>query len=334
MRSSSTSVLSPDPAPVPGLHRGGGGRSARAGRHQVDWPELLDAAHRTRSTRTAGVLVVVTLYGGNDGLNTVVPAADPAYQKARPDLAYRPGRGARPRRRASGLNPGMTGPQGAVGRRPAGRRPRRRLPAGRPQPLPVDGHLADRVTGPAGHHRLAGSLAGRHHHRSADGGVAGVGAAAAAGRREARGRLVPAVRPETAHAASWAPRWRSWADPDPADGPWQARVASSLADLQRAAGTLGPATDRPSATPEHRQGDDEQDQGRIGRRRRPARRPAGHGRQPDRAGSADPGLLGVARRLRHPLRRTRHPGAAARPARRRAGRVRPSLPGPPTAAGR
>jgi len=35
-----------------------------------------------------GILVLLTMYGGNDGLNTVVPAADPAYQRARPDLAY------------------------------------------------------------------------------------------------------------------------------------------------------------------------------------------------------------------------------------------------------
>jgi uncharacterized protein (DUF1501 family) len=35
-----------------------------------------------------GILVLLTMYGGNDGLNTVVPAADPAYQSARPDLAY------------------------------------------------------------------------------------------------------------------------------------------------------------------------------------------------------------------------------------------------------
>ena len=39
----------------------------------------------------ARVLVLVTLYGGNDGLNTVVPyagAAHSAYQSARPELAY------------------------------------------------------------------------------------------------------------------------------------------------------------------------------------------------------------------------------------------------------
>jgi uncharacterized protein (DUF1501 family) len=36
------------------------------------------------------ILVVVTLYGGNDGLNTVIPYQDPAYYSARPDLAYKP----------------------------------------------------------------------------------------------------------------------------------------------------------------------------------------------------------------------------------------------------
>jgi uncharacterized protein (DUF1501 family) len=35
-----------------------------------------------------GKLVIVTLYGGNDGLNTVIPYADRAYRRARPDLAY------------------------------------------------------------------------------------------------------------------------------------------------------------------------------------------------------------------------------------------------------
>jgi hypothetical protein len=36
------------------------------------------------------ILVVVTLYGGNDGLNTVIPYKDPAYFAARPDLTYAP----------------------------------------------------------------------------------------------------------------------------------------------------------------------------------------------------------------------------------------------------
>ena len=36
------------------------------------------------------ILVVVTLYGGNDGLNTVIPYLDSAYYSARPGLNYKP----------------------------------------------------------------------------------------------------------------------------------------------------------------------------------------------------------------------------------------------------
>ena len=74
----------------------------------VGWAELADRTRTDPLPPGAGVLVVVTLYGGNDGLGTVVPAGDPAYQDARPDLAYAPnevldlGEGL-------GLNPGMTG---------------------------------------------------------------------------------------------------------------------------------------------------------------------------------------------------------------------------------
>ncbi|MEU8656204.1 DUF1501 domain-containing protein [Actinoplanes philippinensis] len=82
------------------------------------------AAYRLRDVLdTAGdrdpaakTLVLVTLYGGNDGLNTVVPYADPAYAAARPDLAYGPeevldlGGGV-------GLNPGLAGLHRLFGQR-------------------------------------------------------------------------------------------------------------------------------------------------------------------------------------------------------------------------
>ena len=45
----------------------------------VGWKDLADRARSDPLPVGAGVLVLVTLYGGNDGLNTVVPAADPAY---------------------------------------------------------------------------------------------------------------------------------------------------------------------------------------------------------------------------------------------------------------
>ncbi|AHH95336.1 DUF1501 domain-containing protein [Kutzneria albida] len=78
------------------------------GASRVDWSQLMTAAAQNPLSPDAGVLVVVTLYGGNDGLNTVVPAADKAYQDARPDLAYKPEE-VLDLGEDLGLNPGMKG---------------------------------------------------------------------------------------------------------------------------------------------------------------------------------------------------------------------------------
>lgn len=56
----------------------------------VSWPELHRAARDGPLAEGSGILVVVTLYGGNDGINTVIPYADSAYHDSRPDLAYSP----------------------------------------------------------------------------------------------------------------------------------------------------------------------------------------------------------------------------------------------------
>jgi uncharacterized protein (DUF1501 family) len=74
----------------------------------VGWFELIDRARTDPLPTDAHVLVMLTLYGGNDGLGTVIPAADPAYQQARPDLAYAEHE-VLPLGEGLGLNPGMTG---------------------------------------------------------------------------------------------------------------------------------------------------------------------------------------------------------------------------------
>lgn len=56
----------------------------------VGWPDLMRAARDRPLTDGAGALVIATLYGGNDGINTVIPYADNAYHDARPELAYAP----------------------------------------------------------------------------------------------------------------------------------------------------------------------------------------------------------------------------------------------------
>jgi uncharacterized protein (DUF1501 family) len=57
----------------------------------VSWPDLMREAKQRPLADGSGVLVIVTLYGGNDGINTVIPYADNAYHDARPELAYAPG---------------------------------------------------------------------------------------------------------------------------------------------------------------------------------------------------------------------------------------------------
>ncbi|MEP7177641.1 MAG: DUF1501 domain-containing protein [Pseudonocardiales bacterium] len=61
-----------------------------AGATAVTMSQLTDSAASNPLPAGEPVLVVVTLYGGNDGLNTLVPYADSAYHDLRPELAYDP----------------------------------------------------------------------------------------------------------------------------------------------------------------------------------------------------------------------------------------------------
>lgn len=72
------------------------------------WPELLQAARADPLPAGSGILVLITLYGGNDGINTLVPLTDDAYHDARPELAYSPDE-LLALDKEFGLNPEMTG---------------------------------------------------------------------------------------------------------------------------------------------------------------------------------------------------------------------------------
>ncbi|WP_163506111.1 DUF1501 domain-containing protein [Fodinicola acaciae] len=84
------------------------GAALAAGATAVTVHEVMNAAQANPLPGNVPVLVLVTLYGGNDGLNTVVPASDPAYRSARPDLAYAENE-VLPLSDGLGLNPAMKG---------------------------------------------------------------------------------------------------------------------------------------------------------------------------------------------------------------------------------
>jgi uncharacterized protein (DUF1501 family) len=87
---------------------GVGAAGLLSGAVAVSWPELMRAAQDRPLPANAGVLVIVSLYGGNDGINTLIPYADNAYHDARPELAYAPGDVLHLNEQL-GLNPAMKG---------------------------------------------------------------------------------------------------------------------------------------------------------------------------------------------------------------------------------
>lgn len=230
-----------------------GATALAAGATQVPWSDLL--ASSGDLDPNAGVLVVVTLYGGNDGLGTVVPAGDRRYQDARPDLAYRPeqvldlGDGL-------GLNPGMTGLKALFDEK------RLTIVRGVGYPQPDHSHFRSMAiwqtaspTSPSG----AGWL-GRWLDATASSGADDPLRAVST-----ETVLPPFLVGERATASTLAPKAidlpggrlgaavAALAEPDPSDDPWRASVARSvghLSALQRSVGRTVNGATSPAGVPE------------------------------------------------------------------------------------
>jgi uncharacterized protein (DUF1501 family) len=85
-----------------------GGAALAAGTTGCSVHHLVAAGQTTPLAVGTKILVLVTMYGGNDGLNTLIPYTDKAYYAGRPDLAYEQA-DVLPLADDLGLNPSMTG---------------------------------------------------------------------------------------------------------------------------------------------------------------------------------------------------------------------------------
>lgn len=90
------------------VYSGAAGVAALAGASLITWDDMEARAIESPLPAGTRILVLVTLYGGNDGLGTVIPFADPVYQQARGDFAYGEG-DVLPLGESLGLNPALTG---------------------------------------------------------------------------------------------------------------------------------------------------------------------------------------------------------------------------------
>ena len=209
------------------------------GATQVRWSDVLAAAAQTPLDPNAGVLVMVTLYGGNDGLNTVVPASDPAYASARAELAYQPsevldlGDGL-------GLNPGLKGLRDLWGSKQLA------VLRGVGYPDPDRSHFRSMAIWQTASPQTAATTGwlGRWLDAGGDDPLRAISLDALIPPMLAGAKTAAAAFPVSGLKLPKDALGRAMAllgATDASDGIWQARTAESIADLQQAAEVLGPA---------------------------------------------------------------------------------------------
>ena len=85
-----------------------GAATVGAGAAMLSIGDIAEAAITRPLPMGTPIVVLVTLYGGNDGLNTVVPYTDSLYYSLRPGISYKP-ESVLQLSDGLGLNPAMTG---------------------------------------------------------------------------------------------------------------------------------------------------------------------------------------------------------------------------------
>ena len=218
-----------------------GAAALAAGAGTVGWREIAGRAQADPLPADANVLVLVTLYGGNDGLGTVVPYADGAYHDARPELAYDADE-VLALDGQLGLNPAMKGFKRLWDAK------RLAIVRGVGYPKPDHSHFRSMdiwqsgVARPPGQHRLDRPLAGRDPAGPAAGGLgrrdrAAAGRGHEGGRRGAAAdRVRAADRPDRRRREA-ARRGRPGRPAEPGDGgPGHRHAAVRHRDVRAAVG--------------------------------------------------------------------------------------------------
>jgi len=277
--------------------------AAAAGTGLTTWRTLANRAAADPLPIGSKILVIVTLYGGNDGLNMVIPYQDSAYHDARPDFAYN-GEQVLRLDDTLGLNPAMNGTSGlwAAGQLAVVRG------VGYPQPDRSHFRSMDiwQTASPAT--PVSTSWIGRWLDATGDDPVRAVNigpvlpplAVGAKGAAAALAMGNSAIPPDLASAITGLGRI------DVADTPEQVSVATSYCSERTAAATFAQVQNTPTgtATP----GVDQPTAAALGRRPLQPQAAIRPGRQMRQGRGPDHRIHRQPRRIRHPRGRERHPG--------------------------
>jgi uncharacterized protein (DUF1501 family) len=222
-----------------------GATALLAGAAGITLEQVLARGRSTPAPEGQPVLVLLSMYGGNDGLNTVVPYTDPAYHDARPELAYK-GEDVHQLDGEFGLNPGLAGLAGSW------RQGKLAIVRGVGYPRPDRSHFRSMdIWQTASPDRPAPSgWIGRWLDSAGDDpllalSIGEVLPPLAVGTRATAAALSPGRDGEAAMAATVAP----FAEADPDDGPAARLVVDSYAALRRCEQVLRPLSADTDADP-------------------------------------------------------------------------------------